>query len=376
MATLGLYFLKPFFALGSFLLAGLYCVLSYKRLQLKEFLLIPFFLIAVYLFLFRNSAAISFFYTTVFGFLFIQNRRIANKVFLIVFAIQFVLLVYEVLTQSLIYTTVTSGLFRVIEFEQNMEIYEESGFRAKGLFSGTLVAASFVIYFSFIFKDSLKLSFAAFLMAFLVNGRMAMLMTGIVFFINLYNYGLSHHVTARTLKFCFLCVLVMGLAFIAVKARTSIRAEHMMNVFNFQSNDNSGRLYRYAVAFNEYFRAYSPMKKLTGGEYELFDVYGRTVAAESELIGTLLEAGLVGFIWNAVAFIIAWRSADKGLFSKNKITDRLVLLLTLFCIAEYRHLSGNLRGLMFWYIILTIISVAVQKKKAVLARKRFPTISV
>ena len=357
LATLGLLFLKPVFALGSFFFSGLYCIISANRIQQMAFLVVPVLLIGIYI-LFKNSAAISFFYTSVFGVLFIQNQNIAKKIFLFVFAAQFVLLFYEVLTQSLIYTTVTSGLFRVIEFEQNIEIYEESGFRAKGLFAGTLVAASFTIYFSFIFRNNIKLAFAAFIMALLVNGRMAILMTGIIFCINLYNYGLAHHVTARTIKVCFFFVLLLILAYIATKAQSSIRAEHLLNVFNFQSDDNSGRLYRYLTAVQEYFLNYSPLKKITGGEYELYDVYGRTVAAESELIGTLLEAGIIGFIWNATAFFLAWKSSDKALFSPKKVTDRLILLLTLLCIIEYRHLSGNLRGLMFWFILLTIINDA------------------
>ena len=60
------------------------------------------------------------------------------------------------------------------------------GFRPKGIFTGTLVATSFIIYLTMIMRNNLSMLSGLFILAFLTNGRLALLISGTTLFFKIF----------------------------------------------------------------------------------------------------------------------------------------------------------------------------------------------
>lgn len=347
-------FMKGLCAVGTLLFGGAYCVVNFSRLRLNQYLFIPVIVLFVYVFIFHSTYALSYFYTAILAFLLIQNYKKALTFFDYVFIIQFILVLYEALTQSLIYTEVTTGLFNARELEQKVELFDESGFRAKGLFTGCLEATSFAINYSLIFRDNKKKAFAAFLMTMLLNGRMAMIITFIVLVYNLIIFARDHHISKRTIRVFFVGFMVIISSFLAYFSATSQKISHLLSAFSSESDSFIGRTESYLLAFNEYFNVYGPWEKLVGSEYELIRLIdGRQMAAESDILGMLLEIGLIGFLFILFNMIKAYRASKEKLFESSHISIKMVILLLFICMIEYRHGAGNIRGVTLWFILFS-----------------------
>lgn len=369
ISIFGLTFLKGICAIGTLAFAGAYCAMNFRRLQLKEYLFVPIIIIFIYVFIFHSTYALSYFYTAIFAFLLVQDEKRAKKFLEIVFVIQFVLVLYEVFTQNLIYTEVTTGLFNARELEQKVELFDESGFRAKGLFTGCLEATAFAINYSLIFRDECKKSFFAFLMTVLLNGRMAMIITFIIFVYNLIILARERHVSKRTIRVFFIGLALVMSSVLVTLAATSQRIYHLLSAFSPESDSFLGRTESYALAFNEYFNVYTSWEKLVGSEYELVRLIdGRQMAAESDILGMLLEIGLIGFLFILFNMIKAFRSSKEKLFEPSHISLKLTILLLFVCMIEYRHGAGNIRGTTLWFILLSS-QLSTIKKPALLKKK-------
>lgn len=371
ISVFGLTFIKGLCAIGTLAFAGVYCAINFRSLRLKKYLFVPIIIIIIYVFAFHSNYALSYFYTAIFAFLLVQDENRAKKFLDIVFVIQFVLVLYEVLTQNLIYTEVTTGLFNARELEQKVELFDESGFRSKGLFTGCLEATSFAINYCFINRNNFRKVIFAFIMALLLNGRMAMVMTAFVFFYNFVIYARQHHVSKGTIR-AFSMIAIGGIALLLISlSTTSLRVYHFLSMFSSESSSFVARTLSYEMAANEYFNNYGLFQKLVGSEYELFRDYDNVeLAAESDILGMLLEIGLIGFLYILFNMIKAFRSSKEKLFEPSHISLKLTILLLFVCMIEYRHGAGNIRGTTLWFILLssqltTLNKPALLKKKHV-----------
>jgi len=366
MAVLGFTPAKLICALGGVLFAVIICIVQFNKLQLKQYLFVPFFLLILYIAVFHSTTSLSYFYTAIMAFFFIQADDKAKKYFDILFVIQFVLVIYEVLTQDLIYTNVVTGLFNTRDIELKTEIFDESGFRAKGLFTGCLEATSFAINYSLIFRNNCKKSFWAFVMTVLLNGRMAMIIAFSIFVYNLIILAKKRHVSKGTIKFVFISLATVLAISLVTLASTSQKISHLLSVFSPESDSYLGRTESYVLAFNEYFNVYGIREKLFGSEYELIRLIdGREMSAESDILGMLLEIGLLGFLYVFLNWVLAFKKTKEKLFEQDHISYKYVLLCMLVCMIEYRYASGNIRGILYWFIIM---SPFIENKRLVYAK--------
>ena len=76
-------------------------------------------------------------------------------------------------------------------------------------------------------------------------------------------------------------------------------------------------------------------------------------AAESDILGMLLEIGLIGFLFILFNMIKAYRTSKEKLFESSHISIKMVILLLFICMIEYRHGAGNIRGVTLWFILFS-----------------------
>ena len=200
---------------------------------------------------------------------------------------------------------------------------------------------------------------------------MAMVMTAFVFFYNFVIYARQHHVSKGTIR-AFSMIAIGGIALLLISlSTTSLRVYHFLSMFSSESSSFVARTLSYEMAANEYFNNYGLFQKLVGSEYELFRDYDNVeLAAESDILGMLLEIGLIGFLYILFNMIKAFRSSKEKLFEPSHISLKLTILLLFVCMIEYRHGAGNIRGTTLWFILLssqltTLNKPALLKKKHV-----------
>ena len=337
-AVTGNPFIRAFFALGAFVFMMAFFIVGYNKCKHRVYLWLPLIIVFTYIIVFHKTTLLSHFYASIFGLFYAINKKKSFKVIEFVFFVQFLLVAYEFITQSRIYTNVTTGLLNVVDIDHDYsDLMEVSGFRAKGLFMGVLEAATFCIGCSLLFCKSFRLSLLCLVMSIMINGRLAILISSFIFLYNLYIYAKKKKLSNTSIM------------------SSSVRVQHFFDVFNIESADNAGRILSYLQGWDVYINKYSLFDKFTGGEYELLDIYGRaTLSAESELTGTLLDIGLIGLIW-VISPIFLCLKKKRKLFPRNYISASLLLLLTFVCLVQYRHVSGNVRGILYWLLMFTIM---------------------
>ena len=138
-------------------------------------------------------------------------------------------------------------------------------------------------------------------MAYLLNGRMAMIVSFVTFSLCLINQiNISHY--KRNLSLGLKCVLgvfcIFILGIILYHSMSSVRLDHILSIFDTDNTNNAGRVFRYIEGLITYFSDYNVKDKLFGKtDYELYDLYGRSIPPESEIVGMLLEIGLAGIVF-------------------------------------------------------------------------------
>ena len=345
---------KPATALLTVLFSGLYIGLDWKNLVYKKVLIVSFSLTLLYILILKNEQS-NYLYTPLFGFLLVQKPAVSLKAIDKIFIIQFVALFYEFVTRHHLYDKVTVGLFILKELDFDYEsIMVETGFKCKGLFIGVLVATCFVINYSLINRNNIKKSFWAMVMSILINGRLAMIICGLVF---LYNYYLKTN--GYKTKFNYSYIIGIGIAivlggFVVATTSDSLAVQNLFRVFDTSEASNAGRIARYGLALNA-LSNYGFVDYLFGSKYELLDQWNRVVPPESDVLGMLLDIGIVGFGVVLVGLFFGWKSGKQPLFLPNMISYKFALLMSVISIIQYRHLSGNLRGLMFWFLLMLIL---------------------
>lgn len=300
-----------------------------------------------------NTDRTSFFYTILFGYLLFKEKPTTLKYLDYIFVLQFVLILIEVIINRHFYVEVYSGIINpvIIDYSEMEKYFDETGFRPKGLFFGTLIGCSFTIFYSIINKEDKKRVLGAVVMALLMNGRLAILLTLAVAAFHFFKNRQTRKYDIRKFARVVMCLLAMLFIAYPIIPNVRTRTDRILSAFIFDDRSNNlGRAMRYVWAYNTYINEYDLKSKLFGGEYDIKDEYGRSVAAESDVIGMLLEIGIVGSFtyWVALFKMIKCKSDEF-------VPIWFVTLLTILAWIEYRHLTGNVRGLMFWLIYFMYI---------------------
>ena len=353
-AVFHLGFLKPISALCTVLFAGSFFMLDWRNIRYKPFLLVSFILTIFYIGVLHNKSP-NYMYTPIFGILMIQRPDISRKYLDKVFVIQLLLLAVEFATRHHLYTQLTTGLFTIQELDHDYEtMFEETGFRAKGLFAGVLVSSCFAINYSLLNSNNYLKSFLSLVMAIFTNGRLAMLICGAIFLYKIYLKRNKNSIKFNKAYLVWMVVLLILFIVVLVSAAESTAVQNFIDVFNFESDSNQGRMIRYGLGM-EALMNYKPLELAFGSTYELFDQWNRSVPPESDIVGMLLEIGIIGLLYVLWGLIRAWLSDNTALLMPNIVSSKFVLALSFVAMIQYRHLSGNVRGLMFWFLVYMII---------------------
>ena len=341
--------------------------LDHKAFKNKQILILPFLLIVIYILIRPQMGSINLFYTVIFGWVLIQDYDFSIKIIKITFFIQLGLVFYESFTNTVVYSFIESGVFAKNKFDYESLNISTVGFRPKGLFQGTLVASSFVIYLSMIFRNNIKMLYLIFLMSILVNGRLALLISGFILLFKLfkkYDIIIFYKKVNPTKKIFFFLFPFLFFLIILFLVLPSVNLQNLLNTFNLDSTANLGRLYRYVQATLTYLD-YDTLSKLIGStSYEFFDEYGRVVPAESGLLSMFLDIGLIGVLFYSYYFIKVWRTDRSFILDLDvkKISFKFVLVLSLLAFLQYEHINGNLRGILFWFLFLTQLTIDSKNK--------------
>lgn len=342
--------------------------LHYSKLELKFYFYLSIFFLALYVFTFwPNFGYINLFYTIIFGWILAQNYNYTLKLLKIIFIIQFCLIFYESFNSTIIYDNVKSGVINenLYDYSKNFNLFSDTGFRPKGIFTGTLVATSFIIYMTMVMRNNLSMLSGLFILAFLTNGRLALLISGTTLFFKIfkkYDLILLKTKLSNFSKSLFIIPLVL----LTIASFYFILPEfvfnNILNTFNLNSDSNVGRIFAYLQSIN-LFIEYDFFQKLFGSPGNIvYDVYGREIASESGFLSMALDIGFIGLLFYLYNFYKAWNLEQDSLFNlKSKhIGFKFVILLTFLSFIQYEHINGNVRGTLFWFII---ISHFIEKKK-------------
>ena len=213
----------------------------------------------------------------------------------VTFLIQFFLVVYETVFDNYVYESVTSGIinentFTIMSDDKDFDL---TGFRPKGLFTGTLVATSFIIYLTMLYRNKLKMLICLFVMALLVNGRLALLVSSVTLFLNLlvsYDIKFDNKRLPLLLKFQLLFSFFLIFIFLVLFNLPEIVRSNYFNIFNIETDANLGRLISYFQSI-DLFLNYSIIGKLFGAT--AFNWYGGFICLAFWLFFTFFKGEML-----------------------------------------------------------------------------------
>ncbi len=366
-------FFKIVLAILSLLFFIIYLCVKVPSLKDVRLYLLIFSLIIIYLFIWDfKTTYLNLVLVILYGFLLSKDYVFSIKLYKGLFWIQLVAVLFEYASQTILFNYVSSGIVNINEFnyEQNFDLFESTGFRPKGLFLGTLVASSFVIYFVLLFRNNLFYLFLSFIMAILINGRLAILIAGFTLLLKIlktYKFRVANiRVSSNLFSFILFPIVILSGLFLLYVFMSANAYQNLLDTFNFQSESNSGRLFRMFEGYTHYIFDYSIINQLFGNpSYELYDFWGRLIPPEAEFAGMLLEIGVVGLLIYIYYLVKIYKVDNTSIFNLDITTIgiRYVFLINVISMLIYRHCSGNLRGTMFWFIIWTILAMKHQNKK-------------
>ena len=356
--------LKTVLALLVILFFLLYYINNFKKIKNTHFVYISIFFIFFSLIIWKSLGYLNLYYTIIFGWILAQDYKFTMKYLILIFFIQFFLVAYESVTSMIIYDSVTSGVLIQNEYDnsESYKLFDLSGFRPKGLFPGTLVATSFIIYLVMLFRNNIKLLLGLFILAIMTNGRLALIIASFTFFYKLFKkYDLVglHRKLSSFNKFILLLIPFSIIIFGVLFSLPEIVINNLLNTFDFNTSANVGRIYAYGQSILK-FIDYNLIQKLFGfPENLVFDVYGREIASESGFLSMILDIGIIGLLYYLYNFYKIWGTDNNSLINlKSKfIGVKYVILITFLCFIQYEHINGNLRGTLFWFFIISQYSM-------------------
>lgn len=306
------------------------------------------------------------------GYLFFNYKTQFKNILIFILAIQFSALLYEWITHNYIYLVTTTGLFNSsYVFDQSAESWKAaavSGFRAKGLFSGSLLANTFTIDIALIFRKKLSVIFLCLLMSIMTNGRLAFIITFILMISALRSSkSLSSWIlsNSRIIKWTILSLTIAIILLLFASITSNKAFNHFLQVVNFDSGGNIARIQLALSGLFIYLDLFSFKQILFGGSRD-FGTFIFTTA-ESEWVNLLLDVGLTGMLLYLIPLIwifIKSREYNKNPILKLKTKIPSTIALLFFAMVVYRHVTGYLRGGLFWFIIFSCFSELDRLKKS------------
>lgn len=331
-------------------------LININNFRHRFLLVVPIILIPFYLIVWDNILEINVILNALIGYIFYKDKEFFLSTLKILIVLQFSLILYEWLGSEPIYTKIFRGYTEEIvrDYGTAMKHFDNTGFRAKGLFSGTLIASGFAIGTAVIFSKNIKIVIIIFLMAVMTNGRLAILIVGLILTANLILHikklkiaSLSKSFIPITIGIAISSILII----IVINNFLSQTAKlNLFSVFDIGSVSNFARLEFMRKGLQMFIHEYNLMYFVFGRSDYFNQVIGHS--AESDFVNIALNLGLTGLIFFIIAFIMVYKKA-KGRDDKWLL---FLLLLNVVAVAEYRHASGFERGSLLWFFIMTALS--------------------
>lgn len=356
--------LKTVLALLVILFFLFYYISNLNKIKHSHFIYISIFFIFISLVIWKSFGYLNLYYTIIFGWILAQDYKFTMKYLILIFLIQFFLVAYESVTRMILYDSVTSGVLIQNEYNysESYKLFDVTGFRPKGLFPGTLVATSFIIYLVMLFRNNIKMLLGLFILAIITNGRLALIIAGFTFFYKLFKkYDLVgvHGKMSIYNKFILLIIPFSMIIFGVLFLLPEIAVNNLLSVFDFNTSANAGRIYAYGQSILK-FIDYDLIQKLFGFPGNLvFDVYDREIASESGFLSMMLDIGIIGLLYYLYNFYKIWATDNNSLINLRSkfIGVKYVVLITFLSFIQYEHINGNLRGTFFWFFIISQYSM-------------------
>lgn len=354
--------LKLLLSIFILILTLIYFTINFKKLPHKRFIFFPVLMILLFVLVWQNIGSINLFYSIIFGYILALDYNFTKKLLLFTFYFQSILILFERISSKYIYNNLVSGVINQQEYDvvKNMNLFDVTGFRPKGLFPGTLIGTSFIIYMVMIFRNNVRVLALLFASSLIINGRLAILISGFTLIFKVfkkYDILILNKLNLKQKQVFYLFPITIFF-FVIYIITPDLVWDNYINAFDFNSASNAGRIYSYGQSIFTYI-SYSPVQKLFGlPGNEIFDIYDRPVASESGLLSMLLDIGFIGFAYYLYHFIVAFRKEDSPVinFNSKYIGLKFVILTTFLSFIQYEHINGNVRGTLFWLIIITIIT--------------------
>ncbi len=344
------------------ILAGiLFVYYVFKNINKVDFfLIIPLVLIPIYIIVWPKIGYINLIYTILFGWAMSKDYVFTIKILKTTFYLQFLLILYEVFFSKYIYISISTGI--VNESTSQLIIdslaFDETGFRPKGLFSGTLVATSFIIYLTMLYRNNIKMLLGLFIMALIVNGRLALLISLLTLLLQMllkYDIRIFKKKLSFFLKMNFIIICSLFFILILLFSSSEVVKNNYFNIFNLNSTANIGRLISYFQSIDKFLN-FSFLEMIFGSPNSVVtDQYGRETASESGFLSMALDLGIIGLALYLITLLSLWKTDNSKFISINlkSLGYKYIIIITFISFLQYEHINGNLRGALFWFMIIS-----------------------
>lgn len=345
-------FLKRYFLLNIVFCWSLWSFITLIDLRIKifrpSFTMIAFILLTpIYLLVWDDYREINLALSPMIGYMAYRRSDLFIRFLKIILIIQFLCLTYEYLTGTYLYVKMeTGGILnekKENDFsEQVKKAYVNIGFRAKGIFNGTLLSAALIIDSCLILRGELSWLVLLIFMSVATNGRLAL---AISFMAIVIHFIKRKWITLRLSLKPLLAVMAITLVALAIISLLSASAlTNLANILNLRSTANLGRIVAMLIGIREFIR-YDALSMLLGRSGYIYTVHAQ--GAESEIISHLLNIGIIGTAcYLFLPTMILYHSARL-----KKYDLFLSMTLMLGALAISRHTAGPMRGLLYWYFV-------------------------
>lgn len=265
-----------------------------------------------------------------------------------------ILAMYEFITKSYLFVVYRQTEWGVLPLDPKFYGGYSQIFRAKGLFEGPLALSQFAIGLAFLFRSNIKILVVAVLLTILANGRLGMVITGIIFILYFVTkYDLISILKSKKFIRLFIVSLVLIIsATVYLIDEKSI--ERISNSFSFEDNSNTARLYYWEKAIN-IFGDYNIFNILFGNSGYFREVTGNS--AENGWLMLLLDNGILGFLFYFFPLLIV------SLLSLKHSTEHWHYVGVLFLAMMVQTFNLGVSASLLYWLIMYSLFIEIKKTK-------------
>lgn len=287
-----------------------------------------------------------------FVFAFNEQTHYFYKLIKITIYIVLIIAIYEYIIKDYIYVEEVMINGKKVVMDAHLFGGKNNVFRAKAIFPGPLTLAQFATGVGFIFYKNTRILLLMFLLCFLANARLGILVIMGIILIKFSPRILSLRFHKYFFILLFLTLIGGIIAFyLYVDAQT---IDRLLTTFDTENKGNSKRMDYWINGITEWWN-YGIQHKIFGNNGFFRSLYDNN--AENGWITLLLENGILGFLYYSLPlFIISIYSIIK------KTTHIFLVVLILFSMFVQTYYMGGVTNLLFWIIIFIYYRELKDKK--------------